>query len=59
MIISKRKVVAKKRWWCINCYRRIIPSETYWRLFGMAESGDKPGVIQVCTVCGEAQGWSK
>lgn len=49
--ISKKQVNAHKEHRCEMCESAILPKTKYWRLFGMAEVGDKPYMIRLCKEC--------
>lgn len=50
--LSKRHVrKSRKGYVCDDCGRGIVAGSSYWRLYGMAEVGEKPFTLRFCEAC--------
>lgn len=50
-VLSQKRVKARKQHYCEMCHQAILPGRYYWRLFGMAETGDPPYAVCLCGGC--------
>lgn len=51
MIISEKRYYSSKEYYCEMCHSKILKDKKYFRLFGMANKGEKPYEIMECIDC--------
>lgn len=55
MTIHENKHRARRDYRCVSCHQFILKGAEYFRLYGMADAGDKPYAIRLCVECKEKQ----